>query len=99
MKTEMRQTLSLFPENHAESKQWITLLAPYSWAEGEFGMLLTEAAFWQFWADCANAGNVPEDIRLKATEIAHVLTSGTYSDICLEYCGVASTVASEAAQG
>lgn len=92
MKTRKLLTLSLVPESFTEVMQWASLLAPYCWADGEFGMVLTEAAFHQFVRESTVGDGVPDTIRVEALSIADALSRGGYADICLEYGGLASTI-------
>ncbi len=45
MITSHTRTFCLISENESEYQQWSDILAPHCWAEGEFGMIVTEAAF------------------------------------------------------
>ena len=45
MKTKTLDIVYLNPTNESERETLQCLLAPYSWADGEFGLMLTDAAF------------------------------------------------------
>ena len=45
MKTKTLDIVYLNPTNESELETLHGLLAPYSWADGEFGLMLTDAAF------------------------------------------------------
>lgn len=85
MKGEKRTTFSLLPENEAEFTMWQTALTPYSWADGEFALLLTEAAFRQFCNNINQDINAPEEIKRQAKVFEDVLCSGDFCDVSLEY--------------
>ena len=45
MKTKVLDIVYLNPTNETERDNLHDILAPYSWAAGEFGLMLTDAAF------------------------------------------------------
>jgi hypothetical protein len=45
MKTQTSAIVYLNPKNEAEREALHEILAPHSWAAGEFGLMLTETAF------------------------------------------------------
>jgi uncharacterized membrane protein len=84
MKSNETSTFCLVPESHAEYEQWKALLAPYCWAEGEFGMLLTEAAFRQICRDGTDELSISREIRGQLTSLAARVEAGDYADVCLQ---------------
>lgn len=84
MKIEERKTLSLVASSTWERDSWVDLLTPYSWAEGEFGVLCTEAAFRKFCADSQNNPEIPTKLKEEAHRFGALALSGDYADVCLQ---------------
>ncbi len=84
MKTGQTRTFCLLPESSTEYQQWESLLEPYCWAQGEFGMILTEAAFREIKDEIANDANISHTIRNLMVVIAATVEAGDYTDICLQ---------------
>lgn len=84
MNTEIRRTLSLLPTDASERDLWREVLGPYAWADGEFGMICTEAAFREFCAAAETKSELTSEIRQATKLYAILLTTGRYTDICLD---------------
>ena len=85
MKGEQRATFSLVPESEAELDMWRVALTPYSWAEGEFALLITEAAFRQFCSTINQDVDAPEEIKRQSKIFEKRLCAGNFCDVSLEY--------------
>jgi hypothetical protein len=85
MKSDETRTFCLVPQSHAEYEQWKALLAPCCWADGEFGMLLTEAAFRQISRDSIDEPSISREIRGQLTSLAARVEAGNYADVCLQH--------------
>lgn len=85
MRTEQTRTLCLLPESNAEYKQWESLLEPYCWAQGEFGMILTEAAFREIKKESVNDAKLSQAVRNLMFTVAETLEAGDYADVCLQH--------------
>jgi hypothetical protein len=85
MKSDETRTFCLVPESHAEYEQWKALLAPCCWAEGEFGMVLTEAAFRQISRESIDKLSILREFRDQLTSLAARVEAGNYADVCLQH--------------
>jgi len=94
MKTAGTRTLCLIPESESEHEHWETVLGPYCWADGEFGMLLTEAAFRQLKSSNSGDTNIPQVVRRGMATVAAVLEAGDYADVCLQHTATSADYAS-----
>jgi len=84
MKTEKHETLFLVAETTQERDSWWNKLTSYSWAEGEFGMLCTDAAFLKFCTDAQADPCIPAKLKREACKLGKMLSVGCYADVCLE---------------
>jgi hypothetical protein len=84
LKTEKHQTLFLVAATTQERDSWRNKLASYSWAEGEFGMLCTDAAFLKFCTDTQANPSMPAKLKREAYRFGKLLLVGCYADVCLE---------------
>jgi len=71
----------LTPSNEAEREALFEILAPHSWADGEFGLVLTDVAF----KDCVKSlpttkGNIVTAFLKKALETVRTTGAG---DVCV----------------
>ncbi|MBN1515072.1 hypothetical protein JXA32_00730 [Candidatus Sumerlaeota bacterium] len=85
MKTDQTHTFCLIPESYSEYQQWKTLLALSCWAEGEFGIILTESAFRQITKESTDDMSIPREIRSRLFTLAAVVEVGDYTDVCLQH--------------
>lgn len=84
MKTDQTRTFCLLPESIEEYQQWESLLEPYCWAQGEFGMVLTEAAFREIKNKSANDATISQTLRNLMITVAETVEAGDYADVCLQ---------------
>ncbi|MDD4017739.1 MAG: hypothetical protein PHV28_07310 [Kiritimatiellae bacterium] len=85
MRTAENNTFCLIPESDSEHKQWEAVLAPYCWADGEFGMFLTEAAFREMGDRRTRDASIPQVVRNRLAKLAKVVEVGDYADVCLQH--------------
>ena len=85
MKTDQIRTLCLIPESNAEYKHWESLLEPYCWAQGEFGIILTEAAVREIINESVNDTELSQVVRKLMLTVAEILEVGDYADVCLRH--------------
>jgi hypothetical protein len=84
MKISERKTLAVTCSSDQELEELSQLMAPHSWASGEFGILLTDAAFQAVAVNITHMqGHAPELAR-QVGALNDLLKSGDYSDICLD---------------
>lgn len=70
--------------SEAEHGCWLNLLTPYAWAEGEVGLLCTEAGFSKFCADSRANPDIALELKREAHAVGILLQTGHYVDVCLE---------------
>ena len=81
MNAKTSNVLYLTASNEAEREVLFEILAPHSWAEGEFGLMLTDVAF----RDCVNSlpvtkGNTVTPFLKKTLATLRKIRGG---DVCL----------------
>jgi len=84
MKTEERPVLYLVAHTTKERDLWRDLLEPYAWADGEFGMLCTDAAFRECCLDAHSSVDIPAFLREQVRRCSALLDTGFFGDVCLE---------------
>ena len=83
MHTKTAHVVYLNPSTKIERELFHDLLAPHSWAAGEFGMMLTEAAFEEAVKSLPNRTKSSVKLFLKSA-LAKVRNSNA-GDVCLNF--------------
>ena len=83
MTTQTSTIVYLNPKNVAEREALHDILAPHSWAAGEFGLMLTEAAL----KDCVKALPTGANKSIKAflTKALGATRKASAGDVCLNF--------------
>jgi hypothetical protein len=83
MRSTKSSTLYLWASSEDERDMWRTLLAPYSWADGEFGMLCTNARFIECYDELRLRTDVPAAIVRQVKQYVAMLKRHRYGELCL----------------
>jgi hypothetical protein len=84
VRIEPGQNLFLLPSDAAERDEWRGFLSECAWADGEFGMVLTESAFRDFCREAEDNADLPVGVRQILRRCLMLLEEGQYTDVCLE---------------
>lgn len=89
MRCTKSTTLFLWCSTETERDMWRSLLGPYSWADGEFGMLCTDSRFFELCDDLRARTDVSAELRRQVKRYASILKRRRGGDVCLNQ-GLAS---------
>jgi hypothetical protein len=83
MITKTAPVVYMTPSSEAERAALSDILAPYSWAGGEFGIMLTDVAFEECLQSCAY--NVEIGLRAVLDQALQNVRSVGACDVCLNF--------------
>jgi hypothetical protein len=85
MRCTKSTTLFLWCSTESEREMWRSLLGPYSWADGEFGMLCTSSQFFEFCDDLRSRSDISSVIRRQVKRYVSILKRRCGGDVCLNH--------------
>lgn len=91
MRSTKSGTLYLWATSETEREMWRDILAPFSWADGEFGMLCTDSRFFDFCDELQSRSDVAPVVVRQVKRYASLLKRHHYGELCLNQGVVSHT--------